>query len=232
MSTAISDEAGDGAKAPRRNQAAELTRQAQDHIRDLIMRRELLPGEKIGQVELARKVGVSRSPLREALRTLESEGIVSYEKNRGYIVARLDVDELAQVYRLRAIIEAELLLSVTRPTPADLTELESLNASMASAMEIGDITDLLRFNREFHFAIFDLSPLNLFRREARRLWHLSEGYRATYLWLPETRRRIVNEHASIVDSLRRFDLAALVELCSGHRSASEDVVVGLLAAPR
>jgi DNA-binding GntR family transcriptional regulator len=219
------------AKAPRQGEAAELTRQAADRIRDLIVRRQLLPGEKIGQVELARRLGVSRSPLREALRTLESEGIVSYEKNRGYIVARLDADELAQVYRLRAIMEAELLWSIETPASSQLAELESLNAAMAAAMAAGNVTDLLRFNREFHFAIFELSPLNLFRREVRRLWHLSEGYRATYLWLPETRRRIVNEHDAIVAALRRSDLGAVVELSADHRSASEEVVIGLLAAP-
>src|SRR5258705_13989902 len=110
MSTAMSSEAAGEATVPRQSEAAELTKQAADRIRDLIVRRQLLPGEKIGQVELARRLGVSRSPLREALRTLESEGIVTYEKNRGYLVARLDADELAQVYRLRAILEAELLL--------------------------------------------------------------------------------------------------------------------------
>src|SRR6201988_2017021 len=77
----------------------QLTLEAADQIRDLIVRRVLLPGEKIRQVELANRVGVSRSPLREALRTLESEGIVSYEINRGYVVSRLDRHDLEQIYR-------------------------------------------------------------------------------------------------------------------------------------
>ena len=71
----------------------QLTLEAAAQIRGLIIDRVLLPGEKIRQVELAERIGVSRSPLREALRTLESEGVVAYEINRGYVVAKLDDDE-------------------------------------------------------------------------------------------------------------------------------------------
>jgi DNA-binding GntR family transcriptional regulator len=78
------------------------------------------------------------------------------------------------------------------------------------------------------FAIFELSPLELFRREVLRLWQLSEGYRATYLWRRETRARIIAEHATIIGSLRDFDRDQLGELCAQHRAASEDAVIGLL----
>src|SRR5277367_5587230 len=90
----------------------QLTLQAAAQIRGLIIDRVLLPGEKILQVELAERIGVSRSPLREALRTLESEGVVAYEANRGYVVARVGDDDLAQIYRMRALIEDELLRTV------------------------------------------------------------------------------------------------------------------------
>src|ERR1700747_1025824 len=68
----------------------QLTLEAAAQIRGLIIDRVLLPGEKIRQVELADRIGVSRSPLREALRTLESEGVVAYGINRRYVVAKLD----------------------------------------------------------------------------------------------------------------------------------------------
>ena len=68
----------------------QLTLLAATRIRGLVMDGILLPGEKLRQLELAEQIGVSRSPLREALRTLESEGILTYEVNRGYVVARLE----------------------------------------------------------------------------------------------------------------------------------------------
>jgi DNA-binding GntR family transcriptional regulator len=207
----------------------QLTVQAADQIRELIVRGELLPGEKIGQVELARRVGVSRSPLREALRTLESEGIVTHEANRGYVVSRLAADDLAQIYRMRSLLETELLQTIVRPSPEILRRLSTLNREMVDAREVGSVSDMLRANREFHFTIFEMSPLTLFCREIRRLWQLSEGYRATYLWLPQTRVRIVKEHEQIIDALREFDVPKVMELSGQHRSASGDVVVALLA---
>ena len=209
--------------------ATQLTLQAADQIRDLIIRRVLLPGEKIRQVELANRVGVSRSPLREALRTLESEGIVSYEVNRGYVVSRLDRHDLEQIYRMRALLEQELLSTIARPDARTVRAIAKHNEEMVHAIEAGNVSAMLEANRNFHFAIFELSPLDLFRREVRRLWQLSEGYRATYLWLPETRARIVAEHAAMGTVLRDFDPGRLVELTAQHRTASEDVVVGLLA---
>ena len=206
----------------------QLTLQAADEIRDLIVRRVLLPGEKIRQVELANRVGVSRSPLREALRTLESEGIVSYEINRGYVVSRLDRHDLEQIYRMRELLEREILATVDRPDAKALRVIVKYNDAMIAAAEPANVSVMLEANRNFHFAIFELSPLELFRREVRRLWQLSEGYRATYLWQRETRARIIAEHATIIGSLRDFDRDQLGELCAQHRAASEDAVIGLL----
>jgi DNA-binding GntR family transcriptional regulator len=177
----------------------QLTLQAAAHIRGLIIDRVLLPGEKIRQVDLARRIGVSRSPLREALRTLESEGAVAYHVNRGYVVARLDDDDLAQIYRMRSIFERELLITIESPPGAVLTQ-------------------LLRLNRDFHFTIFDLSPLRQVRREAQRLWQLSEGYSTQWWWrTPEARTRINTEHLEIIRLLGLFDRDRLVEVCESHR---------------
>jgi DNA-binding GntR family transcriptional regulator len=196
----------------------QLTLQAAAQIRGLIIDRVLLPGEKIRQVELAERIGVSRSPLREALRTLESEGVVTYEINRGYVVARLDDEDLAQIFRMRSMLEGELLRTVDRPSVPVLAKLRDLNNGMMSAIDRGDIGEVLRHNREFHFTIFDLSPLNQFRREVRRLWQLSERNSAAWWWrTPEARTRINSEHKAIIAALRKYDVARLIELCEDHR---------------
>ena len=195
----------------------QLTLQAAAQIRGLIIDRVLLPGEKIRQVELAQLIGVSRSPLREALRTLESEGVVSYEINRGYVVARLEPQDLAEIHRMRALLESDLLHSIRRPDKEMLEYLARVNHEMIDAIERGDIGDVLRANREFHFAIFDLSPMVQFRREIQRLWQLSEGYRTWWWRLPDATSRINREHRDIIKALRRFDLDALVEFSNAHR---------------
>jgi DNA-binding GntR family transcriptional regulator len=207
----------------------QLTLQAADRIRELIVRHVLLPGEKIRQVELAERVGVSRSPLREALRTLESEGIVAYEANRGYVVSRLDAGDLAQIYRMRELLETELLGTLAKPKAEEIRNIVRQNERMAEAMAAGNVSEALSANRDFHFAIFELSSLDLFQKELRRLWQLSEGYRATYLWLPETQKRVVLEHGEIISALRKYDLEKVVEFSARHRAASKEVVIALLA---
>jgi DNA-binding GntR family transcriptional regulator len=211
--------------------ATQLTLQAANQVRDLIIRRILLPGEKIRQVDLANRVGVSRSPLREALRTLESEGIVSYEMNRGYVVSRLDSHDLEQIYNMRALLEREILRSIRKPDATRIRVISKHNDDMVKAIGAGNVSAMLDANRNFHFSIFELSPLDLFQREVRRLWQLSEGYRATYLGLPEPRARIVAEHKAIIQALRDFDPERLHVLSQDHRRASEDIVVGLLGGP-
>jgi DNA-binding GntR family transcriptional regulator len=195
----------------------QLTLQAAAQIRGLIIDGVLLPGEKIRQVELADKIGVSRSPLREALRTLESEGVVAYETNRGYVVSRLEPQDLAEIYRMRALLESDLLRSISKPDKALITKLGQANEAMLEAIGRGDIGDVLRANREFHFMIFDLSQMTQFKREIHRLWQLSEGYRTWWWRLPDAASRINREHKEIIRALQRFDVDRLVEVSNSHR---------------
>src|SRR6266700_4119147 len=119
---------------------------------------------------------------------------------------------------MRSILEGEQLRTIERPDPAILRQLKDLNDTMIAAIDEGDVAGVLRANREFHFTIFDLSPLNQFRREIQRLWQLSEGYSAAWWWRqPEAKKRINAEHKAIISALRKFDLDRLVEICAKHR---------------
>jgi len=184
----------------------QLTLLAATRIRGLVMDGILLPGEKLRQLELAEQIGVSRSPLREALRTLESEGILTYEVNRGYVVARLEPRDIAEIFRMRSLLEGDLLRSIARPGQDVFDALTMHNDAMMAAIDHDDIAEIMRRNRDFHFTIFDLSPMRQFKREITRLWQL-----------PDAPARIDREHRQIIGTLRRFDLDQLVELFDAHR---------------
>jgi DNA-binding GntR family transcriptional regulator len=190
----------------------------------------LLPGEKVRQVELAERIGVSRSPLREALRTLESEGLLNYEMNRGYVVTRLEPSDVAELYHMRALLEHELMMSIDRPAKDVLDVLGKHNETMMAAIGQEDIAEIMRANRDFHFTIFELSPRTQFRREIARLWQLSEGYRHWWWRMPDAAARIDREHKQIVAALRRFDLERLIQLCDAHRvGGHEGIGLGKVA---
>jgi DNA-binding GntR family transcriptional regulator len=195
----------------------QLTLRAAALIRGMVFDGVLLPGEKVRQVELAERIGVSRSPLREALRILEYEGLLSYEMNRGYVVARLEQGDVAELYHMRSLLEHELMRSIDRPDEDVLDVLEKHNDSMMAAIGQQDIAEIMRANRDFHFTIFELSPMKQFRREIARLWQLSEGYRSWWWHLPDAAARIDSEHRQIIGALRQFDPERLIQLCDAHR---------------
>ena len=175
--------------------SSDLTRDATAALREMIVRRQLAPGAQIRQVELAERLGLSRSPLRQALSALETE----------------------------------LLRTARPPAAPELEELAARNADVQAALDDASVTAMLVVNRAFHFGLFELSPLGAIRADVERLWNASEPYRATYLWLPTTRRRIVREHAQMLDALARGDRARLVQVANRHRDAAREVVTDLLA---
>lgn len=209
----------------------QLTLWAAAQIRGLIIDRVLLPGEKIRQTELAERVGVSRSPLREALRTLESEGVVSYEANRGYVVARLEPTDLGEIYRMRSLLESDLLRTIEKPSRATLQELSRYNTEMIEAIEAGNTMEVMEANRAFHFTIFDLSPMTQYKREIHRLWQLSEGYRSWWWRLPDAKARIDGEHKRIIAALRQFDIDQLIAVSNAHRVGGHELSLSAVDRP-
>jgi DNA-binding GntR family transcriptional regulator len=207
----------------------QLARKAEAELRSLIIRGELLPGEKIRQVELAAQVGVSRSPLREALRTLESEGLVTYETNRGYVVSRLRMEELAEIYRLRILVETEMMAHLRKPGPDVIARLKSWVDQIEDAINRGDFNGTTAAYREFHLEVFRLSGLTVFLRETQRLWKMTDSYNAAHIMPPTIARRIVRDHRQIIRALTGGDLDRARELVAGLPQVNEHVVIGLPA---
>ena len=210
--------------APSRD-AAQLVLEA---VREMIHQGRLSPGQQLRQEELAKSLGVSRNPVREALKGLQAEGFVGHSHNQGYFVIRFSAAELHQIYLMRRLIETEVLLSLPRFPHSDVQALVELNAALERASAAPSVSEMLRINREFHFAIFNHSPLALLVQELTRLWRLSELYRYLYLVAKEARRRIIKEHRDIIDAVSRHDLVRAVEISDRHREAAEGIVFALL----
>ncbi|WP_416382091.1 GntR family transcriptional regulator [Nocardia higoensis] len=187
----------------------------------LIVSGELLPGQPIRQVLMAERLGVSRLPIREALRHLTAEGLVQHEHNVGYTVARLQQSDFDQIYLMRAALEPELLRSLPTFSEAALAEVSALGDRVARAAEEGDVLAMRLHNNAFHFAIFERSPLNLVVAEVRRLWTLAMPYHAAYLYDPAARERVVSEHDQMIEALARHDNERLVALMDEHRRGGE-----------
>jgi DNA-binding GntR family transcriptional regulator len=215
---------------PLAGQAGEsrATQLAMTMLHEMILRQDLFPGEQIRQEELAERAGISRSPLREALRTLVGEGLLVHVPNRGYFVARMSAKELEEIYLMRGLLERELILSTRTPTSIELEDLTDVNHSLKVEAEERSILGMLNTNRTFHMMIFALSPLTVVTQEVDRLWRISEPYRAAYLSLPETPERVLNEHYEMIEALRSGDRRRLKRITDVHRNAAELRVLDLL----
>lgn len=191
-------------------------------IRQLILDGEYLPGQTLRHMKLAERLGTSRIPVREALKKLEADGVVTYVPRIGHAVSRFSSSELSEIYLMRSLLEAELLRTADL-SMADTKLMAALNEQLA-ALRRGDLQRRKALNREFHFHLFDLSPLAVVRREVARLWDISEFYRSLYAYEADSQRQIVSEHRRILAAVRDKDHERLVATCQEHRHRAETAV--------
>lgn len=187
----------------------------------MITSSELMPGHQIRQVSMAERLGVSRLPVREALQQLTADGLVKHTPNVGYSVTRLSVDEFAQIYLMRKLLETEVIRSLPRVSGDELVHIEDLNQVVIQAGEREDVSAMREANRDFHFAIFKLSELDLVVHEIGRLWTSAAPYHAFALFSGETRQQILKEHDLMVEALHSGDKELLVSLMDQHRRGVE-----------
>ena len=209
---------------PRTAQEAVLS-----ELRRMLVTGELAPGEPLRQEALADALGVSRVPVREALKVLEGEGAVVHEPHKGYVVAELSVDDLVEVYRLREILEAEAIrVAVPRLTSSDLDDLAAAAAEVDAAGRAGDVTAMTDANRRFHFLLFDAAGMPRLSRTLRQLWDATDVYRSVYFSGVTNRQRVKHEHKALLVALRSGDAAAAVRAQHEHRDNSVTAVTAAL----
>jgi DNA-binding GntR family transcriptional regulator len=203
-----------------------------ESLRGGIVTGELRPGAPIRQDAVAERLGVSRVPVREALKILEGEGQVVYLPRRGYVVAELSIADLVEVYRIREMLESEAArLAVGRLTEADLERIGAAQADVETASTRGDLIAMTEANRRFHFAILGPCGMPRLLRIVRNLWDSTDAYRSVYYNATGNRARVEAEHRDIVAAVRRGDPDDLVRLLAVHRDHAVHALRGVISPP-
>lgn len=197
---------------------------AVDAIGELITQRRLAPGEQVRQEELSERLGLSRGPVREALKVLSAQQLLRHEPNRGYFVAQFSASEMMQLYTLRRLAETELLKTVRRATAAEIVLLREINTEIGVTERIDAMS---RLNDQFHLTILGLSPLRLIFDNNLLWWRTSASYRALSLGFGP-REAVIGDHAQMIAALEDHDRERLVSIADTHRTRSETNILPLL----
>lgn len=198
-------------------------------VRRAITSGELRPGAAIRQEALAERLAVSRVPLREALKTLQGEGLVSYRAHRGYRVAELSMADLREVYRLREILEAEAVRAAVPLLDAVVfAELDAAQAAVEQAAEREAVAEMAAANRRFHFTLFEAARMPRLARIIGTLWDSTDAYRSLYYTGEDNRRHVVAEHRAALAALRAGDAEGAVRWFDRHRAAAVETLAGRL----
>jgi DNA-binding GntR family transcriptional regulator len=183
-----------------------LRSDAYEALREAILLRRLQPGERIVEAEIARQMGISRGPIREAVRQLEQEELVEYQPRRGVVVARLSHEAVRDTYAVRAELDGfAARLAAARITDTQLAHLDSLIGTMRRQAHADDHEALLTTDVEFHRSIYTVAGNKVLQRAWANLgphaWTLFSGLQLRGYSL----RDLAERHLSIVQALRTHD---------------------------
>jgi DNA-binding GntR family transcriptional regulator len=185
-------------------------------LRDDILRGEFDPRVPISQVQLAARLGVSRTPLREALRMLQREGLIDSEPNRRVRVRALSVADLEQLYALRVMVEAlAVRLSVPLMTPEDFQAMRGALSDMEALAKDRDLDAWERAHHTYH-ELLRAHAGERFARLAGDLSDHTERYRRVYMGEPRAWRAAAEEHRAVADACGARDGSLASALLARH----------------
>ncbi len=187
---------------------------------------ELVPGARLRETELAERFGISRTPVREAIRQLESDGLVVHLPRQGAALRTLDYPEVMELYEMRAVLEGTAARMAARAASAiELGELAALNNELA---EVTDPRRSYELNRQFHLTLFDAAKNRFLIRAISGLQKTMMILGRTTLVSSERARAAVEEHWAILAALEARDGAAAEALMRQHIEAAHKVRVRTL----
>lgn len=187
-----------------------------DELRAAILRGHYPPGTRLRQEELATQYGASRVPIREALRLLESEGLIVTVANAGAWIASLSLDECAELYQVRERIEPLLLrYSLPNLTESDVDRLSELAEKMQNTRAVERFLEL---DREFHLSSYRCAETTFLGPTVARLWNNTQHYRRAFTKLldVESNRIVHDEHHMLVAAIRENDADEAERVLFGH----------------
>ena len=195
-------------------------------IRDDILKGRYRQNEAMKELKISKELGVSRTPVREALRQLELEGLVTIIPNKGAVVSGINAKDIADIYAIRSLIEGLCAeWASANITEEQLDELEEIVFLSEFHLKKGHIEQLYELDNKFHEMLYEASQSKILRHVLSDFHHYVQRVRKTSLSSAERAQKSINEHKAILEALRNKDSDAARSLTNVHvQNTSKNVI--------
>ena len=194
-----------------------LTGMTAEALRERILHGVYPEGEPLRQDAIAEDLGVSRIPVREALRQLEAEGLVTFNPHRGAVVSTLSLREIEELFELRALIELDLFRrAIPRIATEDVTRAKEILDAYETALRNGDVAAWGEMNWQFHSTLFAPADRPFTLGAAQKLHHQCDRYLRMQLALTHGELRANDEHRAILAAVKKRDTRRASDLLREH----------------
>lgn len=188
----------------------------------------LNPGDRLRETELAERLGMSRTPVREAIRQLEGDGIVTHVPRQGASIRTLDYAEVMELYEMRAVLEGTAArLAARAASDIEIVELFAMNHQMET---LGSAPEAFILNRQFHAALLDAAKNRFLARSIHALQRALMILGPTTLTEPDRAEKAVEEHFAVLDAVKARDGSLAETAMRAHIEAAQRVRVRALRA--
>ena len=199
-------------------------------IREAILRGALKPGEKVAEPELAERFGISRTPIREAFRQLESEGYLTVIPRKGAVVTALSERDVEEFYAIKSILEGYAArMAASNLSVKDIDRLEAINDRLEQLARVGDVKTFFRVHNEFHELFIRASGNEKLLELIGQLLMKFNRLRRASLSLPGRMEISVNEHKKILEAFKSHDGEKANQLVSKTAAYGGQVLIQSMA---
>lgn len=198
-------------------------------LRQAILRGELKPGERLMEIQLANKLGVSRTPIREAIRKLELEGLVLTVPRKGAEVAEITEKSLRDVLEVRrALEELAVQLVCEKITEAQIEELKAAAREFENVLKDGDITKIAEADVRFHDVIYLATDNQKLIQLLNNLREQMYRFRVEYLKREEVYPQLIAEHEEIIERIEKREKDTATKVVCEHIDNQVEAVIDII----
>lgn len=201
-----------------------------ESLRNAITNQVLSPGERLMETELAEEMGVSRTPVREAIRKLELEGYVVMIPRKGAYVAGLSIKDINEVFEIRGTLEALAAgLAATRATKEEIEEMERSLVLEANLWETSDLLQTIELDTKFHEMLYTVARNSRLTAMITDLREQVQRFRTTTLAVPGRMKFALDEHRRIVEAIADRNVKLAQRTAQEHIESAESALLEVIS---